>query len=484
MLNTITFELLGPSKYELIEIIEQSKNKTISKVIEKETKKIYSMIRFNRNIGISEKLTDFEINEIRIYVSLPYHENLIHCYDIIIEDEFYYLIVDYFEKKTLQQLIIKKNAPFEENLIWEFLIQMLYSIYPLHMNNIIHHNIKNGNFFLYENNKIKLGGFNLCEYQKESLLKDLFSSLNYFYSPPEIIKKESYDSNCDIWSIGMCIYEMCFSSSDFCQVDFYSNLLKGKINFNDSNIYSCELFEIISLMLKNNKLSRPNINQLLNNSIILNHIYNPMKYLNVLSFGSGWIIDKIPFLEDLDLRNYLMTKKNIIDNNNLNKLKYYHKEKRKSIKSMQIGIKNENLLIQTDLDISLNYNNGKSISNERCNSCKHLKRLKKKNQEKKKEEYLIYNKIKSSNKFTSPRNFNAIVNQNTNFSTSYPIDFYKKNIQKKNDNVPKLYKNIINKVIENKNTKNNLKKHLSFNFSNNFKDKNIKGKSSIKKKLK
>ena len=114
MLNTITFELLGPSKYELIEIIEQSKNKTISKVIEKETKKIYCMIRFNRNIGISEKLTDFEINEIRIYVSLPYHENLIHCYDIIIEDEFYYLIVDYFEKKTLQQLIIKNIIFFKK----------------------------------------------------------------------------------------------------------------------------------------------------------------------------------------------------------------------------------------------------------------------------------------------------------------------------------------------------------------------------------
>ena len=66
----------------------------------------------------------------------------------------------------------------------------------------------------------------------------------------------------------MCIYEMCFSSSDFCQVDFYSNLLKGKINFNENDIYSCELFEIISLMLKNNKLSRPNINQLLNKILL------------------------------------------------------------------------------------------------------------------------------------------------------------------------------------------------------------------------
>ena len=75
---------------------------------------------------------------------------------------------------------------------------------------------------------------------------------------------------------------MCFSSSDFCQVDFYFTLLKGKINFIDNDIYSCKLFVIISLILKNNKLSRPNINQLLNNSIISNHIYIPMKYLNVL----------------------------------------------------------------------------------------------------------------------------------------------------------------------------------------------------------
>ena len=36
-----------------------------------------------------------------------------------------------------------------------------------------------------------------------------------------------------------------------------------------------------------------------------------------------------------------------------------------------------NLLIKADLDISLNFNNGKSISNERYNYCKHLKRVKK-----------------------------------------------------------------------------------------------------------
>ena len=48
-----------------------------------------------------------------------------------------------------------------------------------------------------------------------------------------------------------------------------------------------------------------------------------MKYLNVLSFDLGWIIDRIPFIENLDLINYLI-KKNIIDNKNINKLKYYN----------------------------------------------------------------------------------------------------------------------------------------------------------------
>ena len=506
MLNTLTFELLGPIKYELIEIIEQTKNKTISKVIDKETKQKYCMIRFNRNIGISEKLTDFEINEIRILSTLPYHENLIHCYDIIIEDEFYYLIVDYFEKKTLHQLIIKNNSPFEENLIWEFLIQMLYSIYPLHMNNIIHHNIKNGNFYLYDNNKIKLGGFNLCEYQKESLLKDLYSSLNYFYSPPEIINKQSYESNCDIWSIGMCIYEMCFSSCDFCQVDIYSNILKGKINQINNEIYSFELYEIISLMLKNNKLSRPNITQILNNPIILNHIYNPMKYLDILSFGNGWIEEKIPFLEDLDLRNYLKEQISIKEIKNQNNKNINNKEKRKSIKSMQIG-KNE-LLIKTGLDlgnISLNNNNliinydnnnynndeNKSINNERCNSCKHLKKIKyiEKNKiTEKKDENLLINKLKSKNsniKINSPRNSsNNLRKKNKNFSTSYPTGFYKKEIKNKNRNRNNnlIYTNLINDIFEKDDYK-NLIKHSSFNNTNyQNKEKKQKNRSSMKLK--
>ena len=52
-------------------------------------------------------------------------------------------------------------------------------------------------------------------------------------------------------------------------------------------------------------------------------------------------------------------------------------------------------------------------------------------------------------------------------------------MKKNNESLVKLYKNIINKIIENK--KNNLKKHLSFNISNIYKEKNFKRKTSIKK---
>jgi hypothetical protein len=303
---------------------------------------------------------------------------------------------------------------------------------------------------------------------------------------------------------------MCFSSCDFCQVDIYSNILKGKINQINNEIYSFELYEIISLMLKNNKLSRPNITQILNNPIILNHIYNPMKYLDILSFGNGWIEEKIPFLEDLDLRNYLKEKisiKEIKNQNNKNiNNNMINKEKRKSIKSMQIG-KNE-LLIKTGLDlgnISLNNNNliinydnnnynndeNKSIINERCNSCKHLKKIKyiEKNKiTEKKDENLLINKLKSKNsniKINSPRNSsNNLRKKNKNFSTSYPTGFYKKEIKNKNRNRNNnlIYTNLINDIFEKDDYK-NLIKHSSFNNTNyQNKEKNQKNRSSMKLK--
>ena len=298
-LNTISPSVLN--LYIINEEIVKLVNRSITLVTKKDNNKKYIMIKYSN-------LTDIEKNEIRMFISLPKNESLVQCYNIIFSlyDNMYYCFIDYANKMTLHHFIVdkKQNEYIDEGIIWKFLIQMLYAIYPLHSNKIIHRNIKNSNFFLYDDYTIKLGGFKLCEYNNEkNSLSNFASSLNYFYASPEMINKESYDYNSDIWSIGMCIYEMCFPQNEFNQLDMYLNALQGKIKEINLKIYSQELFDVICLMMRNNKVSRPSCEKMLSNQIILSHVYDPMKYLDVLSCGKGYI-EKIQKLNEIDDFNY------------------------------------------------------------------------------------------------------------------------------------------------------------------------------------
>ena len=60
---------------------------------------------------------------------------------------------------------------------------------------------------------------------------------------------------------------------------------------------------MICLMMRNNKVSRPSCEKMLSNQIILSHVYDPMKYLDVLSCGKGYI-EKIQKLNEIDDFNY------------------------------------------------------------------------------------------------------------------------------------------------------------------------------------
>ena len=290
--------------YIINDEIVQCSNRNILLITKKDNKKKYIMYQYSA-------ITEIEKNEIRMLLSLPYSENLLRCHDVVLDKGKYGLVVDYAPQLTLHHKIVQNDCFFPESVIWEYLLQMLYSVYPLHMNGIIHRNIKTTNFFLFDNGLLKLGGFKLCEYNNEaSSLKSLPSTLNYFYAAPELINKETYDTNCDIWSIGACIHEMCFLKSEYYQIDNYISLLQGIIKPINKTFYSEELSKIISLMLKNNKSIRPTAAMLLNNPIIRAKIYNPMKYIDILSSGKGFI-DNLKYLQEIvDVDVFIDEKKN------------------------------------------------------------------------------------------------------------------------------------------------------------------------------
>jgi len=78
----------------------------------------------------------------------------------------------------------------EEN-IWSTLIQALKGLHDLHIRGIVHRDIKSANLFVYANNVVKLGDFNVSMMINEGHTRNMNGTP--YYAAPEIWRGISKD---------------------------------------------------------------------------------------------------------------------------------------------------------------------------------------------------------------------------------------------------------------------------------------------------
>ena len=234
---------------------------------------IYAM----KQVRISQ-LTDKEkenaLNEIRILASLS-HKNIIGYKDAFFDENSKTLniVMEYADGGDMSKKIkynLKNGLIFRENIIWNYLIQILEGLNYLHEKNIIHRDLKSANIFLTKNGTIKIGDLNVSKIAKVGMAYTQTGTP--YYASPEIWLDKPYDYKSDIWSLGCILYELCQLKPPFRGTSLKNlccNIQSG-VYEPIMSFYSEDLRKIIGMMLRINPNMRPNTTQILSSNIIIN----------------------------------------------------------------------------------------------------------------------------------------------------------------------------------------------------------------------
>jgi len=147
-------------------------------------------------------ILESEVNIMRIV----HHKNIVHLYDVFDSKTKMCLVLDLLEGGELFDRIIEKGH-LTEKLAADAFSQILSSLNYLHERSIVHRDLKPENL-LFETKEdgspIKLIDFGLAGSCKTAPLKTPCGTPNYV--APEILRRQPYGTQADMWSAGVILY--------------------------------------------------------------------------------------------------------------------------------------------------------------------------------------------------------------------------------------------------------------------------------------
>lgn len=170
--------------------------------------------KLNRNVAI--KVLKIEYSKDKNFVSKfrveaqsaasLIHPNIVNVYDVGEDEGLYYIVMELIEGITLKRYIEKKGKLSVKETI-SIAIQIANGIECAHNNQIVHRDIKPQNIMISREGKVKVTDFGIARAASANTINgSAMGSVHYI--SPEQAGGQYVDEKCDIYSLGITMFEM------------------------------------------------------------------------------------------------------------------------------------------------------------------------------------------------------------------------------------------------------------------------------------
>jgi len=225
-----------------------------------------------------EKEREQALTEARIMsgLSCPY---LIEYMDTFLEEGTLFIILQYCERGDLMAYLKKtKTSGIPEISIWRIILRIAKGLEYLHSNHILHRDVKTENIFLTCSDEgVRVGDLGQAKLLTASQTdaSTLMGSPRYL-SPEEIDGVGHYNDKCDVWGLGIILYEMCSKGhkNPYCKAKNLPELMEAIMEQDVPELpdeISVAVKEVSRLLLEKNAQQRPSLAELFAMSTVIEH---------------------------------------------------------------------------------------------------------------------------------------------------------------------------------------------------------------------
>ncbi|XP_076292567.1 serine/threonine-protein kinase Nek5 [Lasioglossum baleicum] len=139
------------------------------------------------------------------------HPNIVTYYGAWIEQDHCYILMEYASRCTLKELLSNRQTPLTEEDALYLFSQVVLGVHHIHYKKILHRDLKPENIMLTGNRGdiVKIGDFGISKnFDEMGDPSTTCRAGSLAYMAPEMFEKQCYDFKCDIWSMGVVLYEM------------------------------------------------------------------------------------------------------------------------------------------------------------------------------------------------------------------------------------------------------------------------------------